>query len=318
MGDLRIGVVGAGVLGSHHIGKCLLNRDVHLCGFYDADPGRRAVVKEKYGAKAYSDLSTLLGDAGALIIATPCSTHYGIALQCIDAGKHLLIEKPLAASHGEGEALVRLSQQRGTVLHVGHSEAFNAAFIKLQSLNPVPRFIEVHRLASYSPRGTDVPVILDLMVHDLQLIFRLCGEEPLYDRIAATGVPVISNDIDIANVRLTFPSGCVANLTASRISAQRMRKIRIFAPGDYFSVDLDKGLIDHYSLTKNNIPHGKSPITFAQETVAPADALEMELKAFIDGITGSGERRGVGGREALVVLKAADVIMARLSSAQPS
>ena len=314
MNEVPIGVVGAGVLGSHHLRKCLINPQVRLSGFYDADPARREAAARQLGVKAYPDMDALLAETAALIIATPCSTHHGIARQCLDLGKHLLIEKPLAASYGEGEDLVMRAHKNGTVLHVGHSEAFNAAFIKLASLHPVPRFIEVHRLAQFSPRGTDVPVVLDLMVHDLQLIMRLCGEEPLYDRIAATGVPVVSADIDIANVRLTFPSGCVANLTASRISIKRMRKIRIFAPGEYFSVDLDKSTIDRGSLLKEIDPATGLPISFARDTITPADALEAELQAFIDAIEGRSRNRGVDGREALVVLRAADVILAKLAS----
>jgi predicted dehydrogenase len=318
MDEVRIGVIGAGVLGSYHLGKCLMNKDVRLCGFYDANPDRRRAVNDTFSVKAYSGLADLIGDVQALIIATPCSSHYEIALQCLGAGKHALIEKPLAASYREGAELVAMAQEKDVILHVGHSEAFNAAFTRLQSLQPVPRFIEVHRLALYSPRGTDVPVVLDLMVHDLQLIMRLCGEEPIYERIAATGVPVISHDIDIANVRMAFPSGCVANLTASRISAKRMRKIRIFAPGNYFSVNLDKGEIDRYSLTPDAGAPGGTPFTFAQEKVAAIDALEMELRAFVEDIREKTNRRGVGGKEALVVLKAADVILGLLSSGKKS
>ncbi len=314
MEKLSIGVVGAGVLGSYHIGKCLKNPSVRLCGFYDSDAGRRGAVQEQFSIAAYPDLPALVRDAQALIIATPCSTHCAIARQCLESGKHLLIEKPLAASYEEGAELVMLAEGRGVVLHTGHSEAFNAAFTRLCSFNLAPRFIEVHRLAHFSPRGTDVPVVLDLMVHDLQLILRLCREEPLYERISATGVPVISKDIDIANVRLQFPSGCVANITASRISAKRMRKIRIFATGEYFSVDLDKGEIERYRLTPEPSSPGSLPVAYTKEQVAAADALEIELEAFVDAARGHDRKRGVGGKEALIVLKVTDTILNLLSS----
>jgi predicted dehydrogenase len=210
--------------------------------------------------------------------------------------------------------LVEGAEKQGVVLHVGHSEAFNATFAKLLSYGPRPRFMEVHRLAQYSPRGTDVPVVLDLMVHDLQLILRLCKEAPCYDKIAATGVPVISDDIDIANVRLLFPSGCVANITASRISAKRMRKIRIFSKDNYFSANLDNGEIDHYYLTAGAPATQDVNVAFNKETVAPIDALETELQAFIDAVKGSDKKEGVSGIEALEVLKVTDCIMQLLAS----
>jgi predicted dehydrogenase len=314
MNKIKVGVIGAGVLGSYHIGKCLANPKVYLSGFYDHDPGRRRAVQDKFHIQGHADLASLLAETDAEIIATPASTHLEIARKCLDHGKHLLIEKPLAASFSEGMLLVEGAKKRGVVLNVGHSEAFNATFAKLLSYGPRPRFMEVHRLAQYSPRGTDVPVVLDLMVHDIQLILRLCKEEPRYDKIAATGVPVISDDIDIANVRLLFPSGCVANLTASRISAKRMRKIRIFSKDNYFSADLDKGEIDRYYLTSGTPATRDVTVAFNKETVAPVDALEAELQAFIDAIQGNNKNGGVSGTEALEVLKVTDCILQQLAS----
>jgi predicted dehydrogenase len=314
MNKIRVGVVGAGVLGSYHINKCLANPKVHLCGFYDLDPNRRLAVREKLHVQCHADLDSLLAETTAVIIATPASTHLDIARRCLEQGKHAFIEKPLAASFSEGQVLVESAEKQGVVLHVGHSEAFNATFAKLLSYNPRPRFMEIHRLAQYSPRGTDVPVVLDLMVHDLQLIMRLCREEPDCDKIAATGVPVISDDIDIANVRLIFPSGCVANLTASRISAKRMRKIRIFSKDNYFSADLDKGELDHYFLAPGALSRQGVPFAFNKETVLPVDALEAEQSAFFNEISGGGHG-GVPGKEALAVLKVTDCIMRQLQAA---
>ena len=313
MNKIKVGVIGAGVLGSYHIGKCLANPAVSFCGFYDLDPDRRLAVREKFQVHGHSDLGPLLSEATAVIIATPASSHMDIAHRCLEQGKHVLIEKPLAASFSEGLFLVECAEKLGVVLHVGHSEAFNATFAKLLSYGPRPRFMEIHRLAQFSPRGTDVPVVLDLMVHDLQLIMRLCHEEPDCEKIAATGVPVISDDIDIANVRLLFPSGCVANLTASRISARRMRKIRIFSKDNYFSADLDKGEIDHYFLDPCAPAPLGVPFVFNKETVAPVDALEAEQKAFFREITGGGSG-GVPGKEALAVLKVTDCIMRQLQA----
>ena len=295
MNKIKVGVIGAGVLGSYHIGKCLANPAVSFCGFYDLDPDRRLAVQEKFQVHGHSDLGPLLSEANAVIIATPASSHMDIAHRCLEQGKHVLIEKPLAASFSEGLFLVECAEKQGVVLHVGHSEAFNATFAKLLSYGPRPRFMEIHRLAQFSPRGTDVPVVLDLMVHDLQLIMRLCHEEPDCEKIAATGVPVISDDIDIANVRLLFPSGCVANFTASRISAKRMRKIRIFSRDNYFSADLDKGEIDHYFLTPAPPPRLASLLFLTRKPLRPSTLLRPN-KGLFSGKLRAGGRRHCGKR----------------------
>jgi predicted dehydrogenase len=312
MAEVKIGVIGAGVLGSYHIQKCLKNRDVECAGFYDVSPQRRTEVSKKLGVAAWDDIDKLIAATGALIVATPSSTHVPVATACIDAGRHVLVEKPLAPSCDEGSALVQRAREQGVVLHVGHSEAFNSAFVKLLSLAPVPKFIEIDRLAQYSPRGTDVSVILDLMVHDLQLILRLLGEEPRYDAIAATGVPVVSGGIDIANVRIPFPSGCVVNCTASRISAKRMRKLRLFARDNYYSVDLDKEEIEHYFLTGPARPGAPLPVEFSKDKRRHVDALEAELAVFVAAIRGAPGQSGVSGQEALGVLRVTDTIMAIL------
>ena len=321
MDKVKVGVIGAGVLGSFHLQKCLKNPDVLVSGFYDISEERRRAASEKLGVSAFETPEGLITKSDALIVATPSSTHVDRAMQCLEAGRHVLVEKPLAPSHDQGRALVETARRRGVVLHVGHSEAFNAAFVRLLSHRPNPRFIEIHRLAQFSPRGTDVPVVLDLMVHDLQLLLRLCREEPLYDNIAATGVPVVSDDVDISNARIPFPSGCVVNLTASRISAKRMRKLRLFERDNYYSVDLDKEEIEHYALTRPPMTTaaaaggapGALPIAFTRETVAHVDALETELAAFVGAIRGTAAPAGIEGDEALAVLKITDTIMSLIS-----
>jgi predicted dehydrogenase len=309
----KIGVIGAGVLGSYHIQKCCRNRDVSCAGFYDVSPERRAEVAKKTGATAWDDMDGLIAASDACIVATPSSTHVVIAAACIDRKKHVLVEKPLAPSYDGGHALVTRAEEQGVVLHTGHSEAFNSSFVKLLSHKPSPRFIEVHRLAQYSPRGTDVSVILDLMVHDLQLILRLCREEPRYEAIAATGVAVVSDGVDIANVRIPFPSGCVVNCTASRISAKRMRKLRLFERDNYYSVDMDKEEIEHYYLSGPAVPGRPLPVEFDREKPKHADALEAELSAFVADIRGDVGSSGVKGREALAVLKITDSILSQMS-----
>jgi predicted dehydrogenase len=314
MAETRIGVIGAGVLGSYHIQKCLKNRDVAFAGFFDMSPVRRAEVSKKLGVIAWDNMDGLLATSDAFIVATPSSTHVKIAQRCIESKKHVLMEKPLAPSHAEGLDLVRRAKDQGVVLHVGHSEAFNSSFVKLQSYAPSPRFIQVDRLAQYSPRGTDVSVILDLMVHDLHCVLRLLKEEPRYDAIAATGVPVVSSGIDIASVRIPFPSGCVVNCTASRISAKRMRKFRLFARDNYYSVDLEKEEIEHYYLTGPATAGEALPVGFGKEKTKHTDALEAELAAFVNDISGVPGHGGVTGEEALAVLKITDTILAQIAN----
>ena len=320
MKQCRIGVIGAGVLGSFHLQKCMKNPTVHTSGFFDVSPDRRDEVSKKLGVRAESDVDALIAQCDGLIVATPSSTHVAMAAKCLDAHKHVFVEKPLAPTYDEGRFLLERAEANGCVLHVGHSEAFNAAFVKLLSYGPHPKFIEIHRLAQFSPRGTDVPVVLDLMVHDLQLLLRLCNEEPVYDRIVATGVAVVSDDIDIANARIPFPSGCVVNLTASRISAKRMRKIRLFERDCYFSVDLDKEEVERYSLDRaakddaSAMKIGGVPIAFGCEKVTHVDALETELAAFSSAILGTKGPLGVTGKEALSVLKITDAILSLISS----
>jgi predicted dehydrogenase len=316
MNNINIGVIGAGVLGSYHIDKCLHNPHVNMAGFYDSEAERRIEISKKFGIRAYDGMEQLIKDVDAVIISVPSSFHHDVACLCLDSGKHVLVEKPLAASYKGGLDIVTRAGEKGLVLHVGHSESYNAAFTRLRSYKPSPRFIEAHRLAFYSHRGTDVSVILDLMVHDLQLVMRLCKEEPVLDKIAATGVSVISSDIDIANVRLVFPSGCVANLTASRISAKRMRKIRIFATGAYFSVDLDKCNIERYAINRDAVPLNGIPLESLKETLEKNDALEAELESFVNAINGNRNGNEVDGTEALKVLKVTDVIMNLISNAK--
>jgi predicted dehydrogenase len=279
---------------------------------FDADAQRGQAAADKFGVNCVRSLDELLEKADAVIVAAPASAHTAIVEPCLLAGKHVLVEKPLADSYAAGRRLVDLAARKRRVMHVGHSEAFNPAFLRLVALKPKPRFIEIHRLAAFSPRGTDVPVVLDLMVHDLHLIARLCNEEPVYSAIAATGVPVISKDIDIANIRLSFPSGCIANVTASRISTKKMRKLRLFQKDNYYSVDLDKKEFVHCYLTAAK--PGSHPVAQTREVLPETDALAAELDAFVQAIAGNGSANATSGNEALRVLRMTDAIMDRLKA----
>lgn len=308
---LRVGIIGAGVLGSYHVEKCCRNKTVVCSGVYDLDPAKRTSAVERFRVVSFDNVDRLIEASDALIIATPCSTHAEVARRCASAGRHMLIEKPLARNAAEATDLLACATQAGVMVRVGHSEFYNAAFNRLYSYAPEPRFIEIHRLAEFSLRGTDVSVVQDLMVHDIHLLLRLCGQDPVYETIMATGVSVISGDIDIANVRCTFPSGCVANITTSRISTKRMRKLRLFQRDNYFSVDLGSGLVERYRFDPTAKESNRFPISFSNETVEPVDALEAEQADFFAAVNGTGTG-GVSGEEGLRVLKVTDAILSKM------
>ncbi len=325
-GGLRIGVVGVGHLGTYHLAKYLVHPAVAQIHLFDPDPEavRRALERADPAGvpvRAAATLDACLAASEAVSIAVPTAAHAAVARPAIAAGCHLLIEKPLAATAAEAGELAALAGDRGCILQVGHVERFNPALEGLDVTAVSPRFIETHRLAPWNPRGTDVGVVLDLMVHDLDLILHLVGESPA--AIAASGVGVITAGPDIANARLTFPGGCVANVTASRVSLSPMRKLRIFQPSTYISLDLQTGVRETIRLREGDAPPlegelpvlrlGERTITRSEQT-GGRDALEVEIDAFIrtvaagrDG-TAPTEPRGVTGPEAIAALELAEEI----------
>jgi predicted dehydrogenase len=192
-------------------------------------------VAQEYGAEAYTDVEALLGEVDAAVLATPTETHEGIALWLLGAGIDVLVEKPIAETAAAGERMTRAAEENGQILQVGHLERFNPAVTALQKTLTIPLFFEVHRLSVFSPRSLDIDVVLDLMIHDLDIVLNLTGALPT--ALHAAGISVLSNKVDIANVRLEFASGCIANLTASRVSTEQVRKLRLFQPGEYISLD---------------------------------------------------------------------------------
>jgi predicted dehydrogenase len=237
---IRVGLVGAGYLGTVHA-RILAGQPVFWTGIYDVNQARRVQVAADFNGSPVRSLEELIGACDAVIVAAATSSHFEIGKQVLEAGRHLFLEKPMTTTPGEGAELVALAKQKKLVLQVGHVERFSRAFRALGSDHPRPQFVESHRLAQFKPRGTDVAVVLDLMIHDLDLILTLMGEYPM--EVAASGVAVISEGVDIANARLTFPSGAVANVTASRISANPMRKLRMFAEDSYISLDFASGSV---------------------------------------------------------------------------
>ena len=254
MKPFRAGVIGVGHLGKHHARLYASLPGVQLVGVLDQSVERAQVVADRHGARVFRTLDELLPHVDVVSVAVPTSGHYAVAKSCLQAGKHLLVEKPIAVTPGEAQELVELAKHRGCCLQVGHSERFNPVMTLMRPYIKKPVFIECHRLSSFSERGTDVDVVLDLMIHDVDIVLALARAEPA--EIRAAGIRILSEKVDIANVRLQFPNGCVANLTASRVSTERVRKVRFFQPHQYLSIDY--GRQDLLVFTVN--PSGTNPV----------------------------------------------------------
>ncbi len=283
---VRVGVTGVGALGQHHARIYSELPQAELVGVHDASPARAAEIAAKHGVRAFDSLEALAAEVEALSVVVPTHLHHEIAGPLIDRGLHLLIEKPITSTMEEAEDLVARAQAKGIILQVGHVERFNPVLAFLEQNAPDPRFIEAHRLAPFPPpreglhpRGTEVNVVLDLMIHDLEIILHLVPSKVV--DIRAVGVPVLSGSEDIANVRLLFANGCVANITASRISPERMRKIRVFTPDAYLSLDYQKQAGELYRKTVTGIAGAEIPIE-------KGEPLARELGAFIQCVAQRG------------------------------
>lgn len=293
---LKIGLLGAGHLGKIHL-KCILATDCwQFEGFYDLDEKNAASVISQFQVKRFNSYEEMLDAVDAVDIVTPTVSHYELAAKAIKAGKHVFIEKPVTETVAEGAALLELAARYGVKVQVGHVERFNPAFSALKGMELNPMFIESHRLAAFQPRGTDVSVILDLMIHDLDLILHLV-QSPVAE-VSASGVAVLSNTVDIANVRVEFENGCVANLTASRISLKQMRKMRLFQQDHYISLDfLDKNaqILRLFNQDAENLPpvdelmefetsQGKKWLQMQMPESASVNAIQTELETFCESI----------------------------------
>jgi predicted dehydrogenase len=282
MKTLQVGVVGVGYLGKFHAEKYARMDHVDLVGVVDIDPSKAENVAKKFNTKAYSTHQDLFGKADAVSIVAPTPDHYAIAKDCLEQNIDVLVEKPMTKTLEEADELIRFSESRGLILQVGHLERFNPAVVALQDVVKQPLFIESHRLSIYKERSTDVSVVLDLMIHDIDIILNLVKSE--VDSIHAAGAPVISEHVDIANARLQFKNGCVANVTASRISIKNERKIRLFQKDSYVSVDFaNQGI----TVIKQNdqIESGLIPgMDIKQLSFAKGDALNDELKSFVKAV----------------------------------
>ena len=293
MRRLRLGVVGVGYVGELHARKYASMEDIDLAGLADIDFERAKDIARKYNTKAYNTHSELLSDVDGLSLAVPTTSHFEIGHDILTHGTHLLVEKPITLNLGDADRLIEIAKRNHTILQIGHIERFNPAVVKMESLLSEPIFIESHRLNLFTKRGTDVDVVLDLMIHDLDIILHLVDSE--INEIDAFGTPVVSDKIDIANVRIMFANGTVANLTASRISNESLRMIRIFQPDTYISVDYGKRRISVTQL--------KGDGNERDDRFPDSDPLADQIRSFVEAIRKGTEPRvsGVDGKNALAV-----------------
>jgi predicted dehydrogenase len=291
---LKAGVIGAGHLGKIHLKLLQASKKYELIGFFENDRATAQSVEKEFGYQKFESYETLLDQIDVIDIVTPTMNHFDCAKMAIERGKHVFIEKPITNTLEEAQILMALAEKNDVQGQVGHVERFNPAFTAVQHMLSSPMFIETHRLAEFNPRGTDVPVVLDLMIHDIDIILKVVGSKVV--DISASGVSVISASPDIANARLVFENGCVANLTASRISLKNMRKSRFFQKDAYISVDfLEKssevvqmetlnGEAGDFDMILENAEGIKKRILFERPEVASNNAILDELNSFADAI----------------------------------
>jgi predicted dehydrogenase len=295
--------VGAGSFGKNHLRVVHHSLHAELAGVFDSDGARAAEVAAPYGCPVFRSLDDLARHADAAIVATPTVTHADIGCRLLELGLHVMVEKPISNTLAGAQALVETAHRMGKILQVGHLERFNPAILALESVITTPLFFEVHRLSEFSPRSLDVDVVLDLMIHDLDILLSLTGHKP--EEIRAAGISILSPKVDIANVRLQFPGGCIANMTASRVSTERVRKLRVFQPHEYISLDYGRQDAARFRVKP---PMG---IDFAPLNVVKDEPLRLELEDFFDSISASREPR-VTGRQALAALEVALDISAKI------
>lgn len=279
-GTVDVGVVGVGHLGRHHARLYASLPGCRLVGVADADLARAETIASEYGCEAFGSAADLVGRVQAASVAVPTIHHREVAAALLAGGVDVLVEKPLASTLDEADTLVRAAAEAGRLLMVGHTERFNPAIVALSRAVDAPRFLEIHRLAGFTARSTDVDVVLDLMIHDLDLLLHLDGSEPV--AVDAVGVSALTDKVDIANARIRLASGCVANLTASRISAERMRRVRVFQSRTYLSCDAVERQVERYHLVIE--ADGRPSIRHDRLPVEEGEPLGAELAAFVDAV----------------------------------
>ncbi len=315
-------MIGTGALGFHHVRLLQTLPDVRLVGCVDTNSVRAATVARDLGVRVYAGLDELLQAVDAVTVVVPTSAHYEVARAAIECGVHVFIEKPICATVAEADALLEAARVAGVLVQTGHIERFNRAMRAALPFVAGPRFIESDRLAPFNPRGSDVAVVLDLMIHDIDLVCSLVGA-PVSD-VAAVGVPLLTKSVDIANARLTFATGAVANITASRVSKERLRKLRIFQPDGYFSLDLAAGEGEFYRLRRDVDLAALATAPLAIEAfverirleASDDEPLRLELETFVAAVRGEAPVP-VTGDDGRVALAVALRIVNEISSTAP-
>ena len=305
MATLRTAVIGTGYMGRYHAEKLAACAGARLVAVCDVDRERANAIAARLGCEARSDYRALLGRIDAACVAVPTATHREVAGACLEAGIHVLVEKPLACTLAEADELLALARAKRLVLQVGHLERFNPAFRALAAQSGAPRFIDIERLSGFKTRGADVDVILDLMIHDLDLVLAL-ARSPL-EQVSACGFRVLTSAVDIANARLEFADGCIANVSASRVSQAPVRKLRVFRSELYVSADLQGQRL-------RLVRRAGSDITEVEEKFERADALQAQAEAFVSAVRGGApQASGDEGRRALALaLRIGELVERRL------
>jgi predicted dehydrogenase len=300
---IRAGVVGAGSFGRHHLRILSQSPGAELVGVVDNDSQRAAAAATQYGCQAYASVADLAGKIDAAVVAVPTSAHADVGCALLESGIDVLVEKPIAADIASARRLVDNASRTGRILQVGHLERLNPAITALTTIVTLPLFFEIHRLSLFSPRSLDVDVVLDLMIHDLDIVLHLVGAMP--EEIRAAGISILSDKVDIANVRLAFPGGCIANLTASRVSTERVRKLRLFQPHQYVSLDYQKQEAVAFTVS------GGQQIGFQPLTVPKDEPLRLEIESFLEAVRNR-SRPAVSGEEGLRALDIGLAILAKI------
>jgi predicted dehydrogenase len=303
LSKIRTAVVGAGSFGRHHLRILSQSRGAELAGVVDSDAQRASAAAAQYSCPVYPSLADLAGKVDAAVVAVPTAAHADVGCALLESGIDVLVEKPIAADLASARRLVDTAARTGRILQVGHLERLNPAITALKKLMTLPLFFEIHRLSLFSPRSLDVDVVLDLMIHDLDIVLNLVGALP--EEIRAAGISILSDKVDIANVRLAFPGGCIANLTASRVSTERVRKLRLFQPHQYISLDYQKQEAVAFTVS------GGQQIGFQPLSVPKDEPLRLEIESFLEAVQNR-SRPPVPGEEGLRALEIGLAILGKI------
>jgi predicted dehydrogenase len=327
MSKLKVGVIGTGHLGKIHTKLFKEVESAELIGIYDIDEGKAKETASEIGVNAFSSIDELLNEVEGVSIVATTSAHYDLAKSAFEKNVNVLVEKPITATISQAEELVKISGEKNLILQVGHIERFNPALLSLEKYQLNPKFIQTDRLAQFNPRGTDVAVVLDLMIHDIDIILSLVKSE--VKEIKASGVAVVSDNIDIANARLEFENGAVANVTASRISQKKMRKMRMFQQSGYIALDFITGVAELYRLIgqqemdenhfisfgEMGIGEKKKFVVYEQPEIKQVNALKHELELFVQSVQ-TKTQPIVSGNDGLKALKVADEIIKKIEESR--